>query len=281
MKNVSFLVLFFACFLLLGVNAYVIKKGSWEIDKNQCVIKGCPMPHTRGSVYCVRHLQETTAQVKSEVARDMQREKDVYEMAKKARENRVNEIAEGMALAMGKKRCGFPSCRNFAVGDKEFCYDHQSKLEIVRLKKELDARYDEQVRNLGTCQWTGPEGQTCHRKANPGNPYCYLHVSGSSIVVRPLGSDDKQSPPPESFKEETEQLLEGVRIGIDSYIRRFGSYPVDLIILEDNLPTCMISRYDRWGREFSYTFSSSGYTVKSPGKDGVFGTEDDLFISGK
>lgn len=78
-----------------------------------------------------------------------------------------------------------------------------------------------------------------------------------------------------SSEEETRRRLNSIDNALETYISKHGEWPENLVALFKE-PNVSIKLYDGWGRKFRYGRSEHGYSVSSAGKDGKYGTVDDI-----
>ncbi|RFS20979.1 hypothetical protein DVR12_16645 [Chitinophaga silvatica] len=76
----------------------------------------------------------------------------------------------------------------------------------------------------------------------------------------------------------TKEDCKEIKMAIDNYKKQKNTYPSNLSSLISNNPMRQNWSKDRWEHNYSYAINSmdSSYTLISAGKDGKFGTKDDL-----
>ena len=87
-------------------------------------------------------------------------------------------------------------------------------------------------------------------------------------------------PRPSRYGHQTRAVLEHVSNGLTSSLLDNGEYPTNLLTIVNNLPPMCVSSgrvCDSWGSEIRYQqIDANRFTLTSAGKDGEWGTEDDI-----
>jgi hypothetical protein len=94
---------------------------------------------------------------------------------------------------------------------------------------------------------------------------------GRKDAAGALPSRDSVGPSP---VELTTKRLRDVQVAVDAFRERHGAYPSSL----DELRLEKRYRLDGWGRRIVLRTSGRGYSLVSPGADGIQGTQDDVVI---
>ncbi|WP_282136638.1 type II secretion system protein GspG [Seonamhaeicola maritimus] len=80
------------------------------------------------------------------------------------------------------------------------------------------------------------------------------------------------------YQEKTKKEISNIRNWTEKWYEKFGYYPNDLNEIIGNSPMRKNWNKDAWGRECNFAVINNGtaFIIVSSGKDGQFGTKDDI-----